>query len=377
MAMTPRSNSLSTRARGNLRLLVHLPDERPDLAFGELADAVAEQHFVLGQHGQRLGVFQRLFGHEVNVIIGLCGNMHVALARRLRLVAGLRALRRPAQRSSQPPPTSSRRRPPPPATQPQRQRPPVIRSGINFVSVDVIVTDKKTGEVVLDMKQDDFEVREDRKPQKVDTFEIVKIDALASNAITPKAIRSTYDEESEARQPNVRLFILLLDDYHVRRGNDMAVRKPLIDFVQTQLAPQDMVAVMYPLTPVSALTFTRNRDSLIQSINNFEGRKGLYEPRNEFEERYAYYPVQTVENIRNDVTMGALKGAAVRLGGMRDGRKSIIFVSEGLTSTRADAVRTIPSRRCPASAIRTAAAPASIDRTTRAPSRRSSSTRRT
>ena len=125
---------------------------------------------------------------------------------------------------------------------------------------------------------------------------------------------------------------MLLDDYHVRRGNDLAVRKPLIDFVQNQLAPQDMVAVMYPLTPVTALTFTRNRDSLIASINHFEGRKGIYEPRNEFEERYAYYPAQTVENIRNDVTMGALKGAAVKLGGMREGRKSIIFVSEGFTA---------------------------------------------
>src|SRR6266536_2391283 len=133
----------------------------------------------------------------------------------------------------------------------QPQRPPVIRSGINFVSVDVIVTDRKTGEVVLDMKQDEFDVREDKKPQKVDTFEIVKIDAESNGGIAPKAIRSTYDEESEARQPNVRLFILLLDDYHVRRGNDLAVKKPLSDFVQKQLAPQDMVAVMYPTTPVS------------------------------------------------------------------------------------------------------------------------------
>jgi VWFA-related protein len=131
----------------------------------------------------------------------------------------------------------------------------------------------------------------------------------------------------------VRLFILLLDDYHVRRGSDLAVRKPLIDFVENQLAPQDMVAVMYPMTPVSALTFTRNHSSMISAINHFEGRKGIYEPRNEFEERYAYYPAQTVENIRNDVTMGAIKGAAVKLGGMRDGRKSIIFVSEGFTST--------------------------------------------
>jgi VWFA-related protein len=94
-----------------------------------------------------------------------------------------------------------------------------------------------------------------------------------------------------------------------------------------------MVAIMYPLTPVSGLTFTRNRDSLIGAINKFEGRKGNYEPRNEFEERYAYYPAQTVENIRNDVSLGALKGAAVKLGGMREGRKSIIFVSEGFTST--------------------------------------------
>jgi VWFA-related protein len=215
----------------------------------------------------------------------------------------------------------------------QPQRPPVIRSGINFVSVDVIVTDKRTGEVVLNMKQDDFEVREDKKPQKVDTFEIVKIDAETNGGIAPRPIRSTYDEESEARQPNVRLFVLLLDDYHVRRGNDLAVKKPLSDFVQNQLAPQDMVAVMYPTTPVDALTFTRSHESLLASIKNFEGRKGVYEPRNEFEERYAYYPTQTVENIRNDVTLGALKAAAVKLGGMREGRKSIIFVSEGLTST--------------------------------------------
>lgn len=230
-----------------------------------------------------------------------------------------------AQTPPQPPPQ------PPPAGAPP-QRPPVIRSGINFVSVDVIITDKKTGEVVLDMKQDEFEVREDRKPQKIETFETIKIDAELNAGITPKPIRSTYDEESAAREPNTRLFILLFDDYHVRRGNDMAVKRPLTEFVQNQLAPQDMVAVMYPMTPVASLTFTRDRDSLIESIKNFEGRKGLYEPRNEFEERYAYYPVETVENIRNDVTLGALKGAAVKLGGMREGRKSIIFVSEGLTS---------------------------------------------
>jgi VWFA-related protein len=227
----------------------------------------------------------------------------------------------------------------PPAGQPQQppvgqQRPPVIRSGINFVSVDVIVSDKKTGDVVMDLTKDDFDLREDKKPQNIQTFDTIKIDPITeATAIPPRPIKNEDDEEREAKKPDVRLFIMLLDDYHVRRGNDMVVKKPLLDFVQNQLGPQDMVAIMYPLTPVTALSFTRDHDALVSAINNFQGRRGIYEPKNEFEERYAYASAQTVENVRNDVTMGALKGAAVKLGGMRDGRKSIIFVSEGLTST--------------------------------------------
>jgi VWFA-related protein len=262
------------------------------------------------------------------------------------LAAGL-LLAVQAQQPPQPPPAQ------PPANQDQPR--PVIRSGINFVSVDVIVTDKKTGNVVLDMKQDEFDVREDKKPQKVETFDIVNIAEIAAKtSAPPREITSLIDEEIEARKPDVRLFIILLDDYHVRRGNDLFARKPLVDFVSNQLAPQDMVAIMYPLTPTAALTFTRNRNSLIEAINHFEGRKGNYEPRNEFEERYAYYPATTVERIRDDVTMGALTGAAIRLGGMKEGRKSIIYVSEGFTATLppqlADPVAAMPGVGNPARA---------------------------
>ena len=257
---------------------------------------------------------------------------------------------------SQPPPSSSQAgqgQQPPPANQDQPR--PVIRSGINFVSVDVIVTDKKTGNVVLDMKQDDFDVREDKKAQKVETFDLVNIEEIsAMTSAPPRAITSAIDEEVEARKPNVRLFVMLLDDYHVRRGNDLFVRKVLEDFITTQLAPQDMVAIMYPLTPTAALTFTRNHDSLVQAVRQFEGRKGDYLPRNEFEERYAYYPAATVERIRDDVTMGALTGAAIRLGGMKEGRKSIIYISEGFTATLppqlADPVAALPGMGNPARA---------------------------
>lgn len=214
----------------------------------------------------------------------------------------------------------------------QQQQPPVIKAGINFVSVDVIVTDKKTGNVVLDLKPGDFDVREDKKPQKVQTFSVVRIDPSTEPTEPPKQIKNSYDEETEAKKPDVRLFVILLDDYHVRRGNDLAVRRPLLDFLQNDLAPQDMVAIMYPLTPVTDLSFSRNREAEADAINHFVGRKNDYTPRNEFEERYANYPTAQVEEIRNEVTMDALRGAAVKLGGMRDGRKSIVFVSEGFIS---------------------------------------------
>ena len=111
----------------------------------------------------------------------------------------------PAPPSSQPPAAQ-----PPPGTQPPAgQRPPVIRSGINFVSVDVIISDKKTGDVVLDMKQDDFDLREDKKPQKVETFDVVKIDPLAFEGRTPREIRSSYDEESEAPKSGRKSVVIL------------------------------------------------------------------------------------------------------------------------------------------------------------------------
>jgi VWFA-related protein len=262
------------------------------------------------------------------------------LLRPLLFVVALAALTvPPAAQQPQPPPT------PPPQTpeRPAGQQP--IRSGINFVRVDVIVSDKQ-GNPVLDLTKNDFQVAEDGKPQTIETFSVVKIDETTQLDTPPTVIRSKSDEDREAARPDVRLFVILFDDYHVRRGNDMAVRKPLIDFIQNTLAPADMVAMMYPLTPVDDINFSRNREGLISAIERFEGRKHNYTPRNSFEEQYAMYPAQTVERIRNQVTMSALKAAAVRLGGLREGRKSIIFVSEGfialLPASMADPNASLP-----------------------------------
>ncbi|HEY6361110.1 MAG TPA: VWA domain-containing protein, partial [Vicinamibacterales bacterium] len=224
------------------------------------------------------------------------------------------------------------------AQEPQPQDPqqapqtPTFREAINFVRVDVIITDGKQ-QPVMDLKQEDFEVLEDDKAQTVEQFRLIRIDGnVRPGEPPPREIRNRNDEETEAAKEDVRLFLFFFDDYHTRLGNSLAVKEPLTRFVQTQLRPTDMVAIMYPLTPVDGISFTRNHASIVSAINNFEGRKFRYEPRNQFEEQYARYPTEQVEYIRNDVVMTALRGAATRLGSLREGRKALIFVSEGLTA---------------------------------------------
>ena len=240
------------------------------------------------------------------------------------------------QAGQQPPPTPPAGAPAapqgPPAGQDPQQRPPVFRAGVNAVRVDVIVTDK-AGNPVSDLTAADFDVQEDGKPQDIDLFKLINSDgSVGPGAEPPRPIRSEYDQESEAARDDVRLFVIFLDDYHVRRINAMRMRDVLVQFVKTQLGPLDMVAVMTPLMSVQQVTFSRDLEAIGAQLRAFEGRKYDYRPRNSFEEQYANYPAQTVETVRNEVMMTALRGLSVKLGSLREGRKAIIFVSEGFAS---------------------------------------------
>ena len=219
-----------------------------------------------------------------------------------------------------------------PQPDPNAPAQPVFRAGINFVRVDVIVSDKN-GANIADLKQSDFEITEDGKPQTVESFKFIKLDGGAAPGPDgpPRAIRTDEDEEAEAAKDDVRLFAVFLDDYHVRRLASMGVRDPLSKFIETQLGPSDMVGLMYPLQSVLNVRMTRNHAAVVQGIQRFVGRKYDYTPMNDIEQQYANYPTETVERIRNKVSLSALKGLIIHMGTLKEGRKSLIVVSEGYT----------------------------------------------
>lgn len=210
---------------------------------------------------------------------------------------------------------------------------PVFRGGIDFVRVDVIVTDK-SGKPVGDLKPTDFEVTEDGKPQTVETFKLVELNGglIPGPDGPPREIRTDSDEEIEAARDDVRLFGVFLDDYHVRDTSSLSARQSIARFIETQLGPSDMIGLMYPLQPVSSIRFSRNHDAIGRAVQQFLGRKFDYRPKNSIEEQYAHYPTEMVERIRNQVSLSAIEGMIVHMGSLKEGRKALLLVSEGYSN---------------------------------------------
>ncbi|MEI6667452.1 MAG: VWA domain-containing protein [Acidobacteriota bacterium] len=219
---------------------------------------------------------------------------------------------------------------PPPQTQTSPpQQPPVFKAGVKLVRVDVTVLGRGD-QPVADLEASDFEVSEDGAPQKVEQLRFVKLDGNRPPGDEESlAIRSPEHAEAEAAREDVRVFVIFLDDYHVDKhpAITLPIRRALRDFIG-RLWPTDLVAIMDPLTPLDALRFTRVKQDLIDVVAKFEGRQGEYFPvRSLLEE--AQLRSENPRRMRAQVTFSALAGLCVKLGGLREGRKTVIFVSQG------------------------------------------------
>ena len=211
---------------------------------------------------------------------------------------------------------------------PQQQQPPIFRGGTNIVRVDVTVTNRR-GEPVSDLKRDDFALTEDGAPRAIESCELIHVTGEAADDRSLE-IYSTSQVATEAARDDVRLFLIFWDEYHIgefipaTRGKEV-----LTEFVRSAFAPTDLVGIMDQLTVVESIKFTRDRLQLVDEIHALKGRLGVFvPPRSAVEE--AHLQSREPVRLRNEVTTSALASAAAFLGNFRDGRKAILFVSQGI-----------------------------------------------
>ena len=212
---------------------------------------------------------------------------------------------------------------------PQQQQPPIFRGGTNIVRVDVTVTNRR-GEPVNDLARDDFILTEDGAPQTIESCELVHVTGEPTDDRTLD-IYSTSQVATEAARDDVRLFLIFWDEYHIgqfipaTRGREM-----LTEFVRTAFGPTDLVGIMDQLTVVESIKFTRDRLQLADQIHALKGRFGVFVPARSAVEEAHLQNFREIGRLRNEVTTSALASAAAFLGNFREGRKSILFVSQGI-----------------------------------------------
>jgi hypothetical protein len=136
---------------------------------------------------------------------------------------------------------------------------PTFHTEDNYVRVDVYPTLR--GAPLSDLKQDDFEIVEDKVPQRIAAFEHVVVQTHV-----PEELRRDPSTVAEMRQmaetTRGRVFVLFLDIYHVEGTGSVKIRRPLIAALDRTLGDGDLIAVLTPGMSARDLTFTAKMGSV-------------------------------------------------------------------------------------------------------------------
>jgi len=206
----------------------------------------------------------------------------------------------------------------------QQIQPPTFRSGTNLVQIDAIVDDRD-GEPVTDLTADDFELLDDGKPMEIRSLRLLGQSSELRGPFAP--IRNVDDELREASRDEVRVFAILLDDYHVGRQNELRVIPALEAFIE-HLPATDLVGVYGLFDSIRDAHLNRDREAALKAVSSFYGRRGDYTPKFPVEEEHLKR-MREIESIRRGISRGALEALSIHLGGLKEGRKTLVFVTEG------------------------------------------------
>ena len=115
-----------------------------------------------------------------------------------------------------------------------------IKLNAELVQIDVLVANKN-GKPIGGLKQEDFELLDNNKPQHISTFAYEETkprqvqDTAVENRRLPKAITA-----GELK----RVFAFVVDTLHIKFENVSRTRKLLADFVDNKMQPGDLVLIL-------------------------------------------------------------------------------------------------------------------------------------
>jgi len=223
--------------------------------------------------------------------------------------------------------TAFAQNPPPPSADQN-----IIRVNVNLVQVDAVVTDSRD-RLVPNLEATDFVVLQDGKPQTITNFSYINV----RPAVTAPATVAASPTKGVPPPPPLlvkpeqarRLIALVADDLALTFDGTARVRSALKKFVDTDMQPGDLVAVIRTAAGMGALQqFTADKRVLYAAIDhlrwNSMGRVGV----GSFDQGGGAYD----PHITDAMTAGSLAAIHFVVDGLHDlpGRKAVILFSENL-----------------------------------------------
>jgi VWFA-related protein len=217
----------------------------------------------------------------------------------------------------------------------------------DIVLTNVVVRDKKTGEVVKGLKASDFTLFENGKPQKIASFDYQNVDeAAALNEKNTVAGKATVADmlngnfaANTAQLRDHRLIVMFFDLSSMQPEDVDRAVDAAKDYINKKMQPADLVALVSMDTGLSLdQDFTADKPALLRGVGRYNGSEGsgfangaTGTSAGTADDASSYTADDTEYNSLNtDRELYAIRDIA-RVLARIDQRKSLLYFSGGLT----------------------------------------------
>ena len=227
---------------------------------------------------------------------------------------------------------------------------PTFRAGVNLVIVDAYPV--QDGRIVEGLTPGDFDIFEDGKPQKVESFEFVRVEPTPAVQRDPNTVAESL---KLAANPHNRVFVVYLDTHFVRIDASHDIRHPLAQMLDAILAPNDLFGVLVPPMRPSSVALARKvqtAEAELAKLWPWGMRDAVkVDPDGELLARCYVtppgailadpspmrdVPPEIVQRSYEDLTITRLEELVAFLGRVREARSSVIVVTDGWMLYRRD-----------------------------------------
>jgi len=213
----------------------------------------------------------------------------------------------------------------------------------DLVLTNVVVRDKKTGELVRGLKASDFTILENGKPQRISTFDFENVDEAAplNEATISGQTGSIFNAKTGVARPEElrdhRLIVMFFDLTSMQPEDIERSQDAARNYINRQMQPADIVAVVSLDTDLSVdQDFTQNKQLLLNAVNSYSGASaqgfapGATSTTNQIEDATSFTPDESEYNdLNTDRELFAIAAISKSLAGINQ-KKSMLYFSGGI-----------------------------------------------